>query len=78
MEAHLLQRLEGAGLDGFWRERSEGFGALFHPEKLQQIWGRFLGVHADFVQRNVHLLGMASGLSVSLIPQLMRSRSMRG
>src|SRR5262245_44731239 len=55
MEAHLPQRLECAGLDGFWRQHSEGFGACFHSEKLKQIGGGCLDIQAHLVQGILHL-----------------------
>src|SRR5262249_27158976 len=55
MQAHLPQRLEGAGLDGFWRQCSEGFRAFFHPEKLKQIGGGYLDIQAHLVQGILHL-----------------------
>src|SRR5215510_3248985 len=55
MQAHLPQRLEGAGLDGFWRQRSEAFGAFFHPEKLKQIGSGCLDIQAHLVQGILHL-----------------------
>jgi hypothetical protein len=56
VQAHLPQRLEGTGLDRFWREPGETFGLLLHPEKPEQIWGGDLDVQALFVQGQAHLV----------------------
>src|SRR5262245_65876854 len=56
VEAHLLQRLKGACSYGFWGQRRKAFCPMLHPEQLEEVWCRCLDVHADFLQRHVHLL----------------------
>ena len=56
LEAHLLEGLEGAGSDRFWRQRRDRFRPVLHAQQLEQIGRRFLRVHADFLQGKAHLL----------------------
>ena len=56
LETHLPQRLEGAGSDRLWRECGNGLRSLFHPKQLEEIGGRCLGLHADFLYRQAYLL----------------------
>src|SRR5947209_7326018 len=56
LETHLLEGVKGPCPDRFWRECRNGLRSLFHPEQLQEIGGRFFGIHADFSQRQVQLL----------------------
>src|SRR5580765_6415144 len=55
-EAHLRQCLKGPSSDRFWSQRRQAFCPMLHPEQLEEVWRRFFGVHADFVQRKAYLL----------------------
>src|SRR5215831_16475488 len=56
LETPLLEGVKGPCPDRFWREGGNGLRSLFHPEQLEEIGGRVLGVHADFVQRQGQFL----------------------
>src|SRR2546425_8059004 len=56
LETHLLQRLERASSDRFWREDRNRCRSRFHTQQLEEVWRRVFGVHADFVQRQASLL----------------------
>ena len=38
LDAQLLQRRKGPGLERLWAEASQPFGILGYPQKVQQIW----------------------------------------
>src|SRR6516225_7219238 len=56
LEAHLPQRVKGACSYGFWRQEGKRCSPVFDAQQLEEVWCRFFGVHADFVQRQAHLL----------------------
>jgi hypothetical protein len=55
-ETHLLEGVKGPCPDRFWSQRCQAFCPRLHPEQLEEIWRRVLGVHADFVQCKAYLL----------------------
>ena len=78
LETHLLQGVEGAGSDRFWRERRKAFCSLFHAEQLEEIGADSSASMPTSCSAKRTFSMIASGLSVSLMPQLWRSTSIRG
>ena len=44
LQAHLFQRVEGVGLDGFRRQPGEAFCAVLYSQQLEQIRRSVLGL----------------------------------
>jgi hypothetical protein len=56
LEAHLLESVKGPCPDCLWGQRRKAFCPILHPEQVEEIGGRVLGVHAHFLQRTSYLL----------------------
>ena len=75
VEAQPTQDVEGPALVSIGVRDAGRAADIDEPEQVQEVWAVLVGIHPHLPQAEAHLLGDGSGVSASLIPQLLRNRS---